>query len=320
MKKNWKWALGITLGIFCFVGLIFVPYVTVGETPKNAIETLFKGTFAWVSTFIYLPFVLFFAGIVFLLLRKKIKHGDAVSLILFLTAGFLFIFSNSFVAYAEGLKEAEVKTNAGSIIFAIFNFIFALAANSFVLDENKLSVQDIVESAMLVAFAVVLDLPFLKFKIVPNGGSISLAMFPLLIIALRQGPVKGFIASGIVFGFVTCLMDGYGLVYFPFDYLLGFGAVGFIGFFRKFIFPPNKIGYTVKGIIFLVVGILVVGVGRIIASTISGILFFEVLFVDSLIYQLLYIPASIGLCLVAILALYIPLQNINKRYPQKVGL
>ena len=145
-------------------------------------------------------------------------------------------------------------------------------------------------------------------------------MFPLLIIALRQGPVKGFIASGIVFGFVTCLMDGYGLVYFPFDYLLGFGSIGFIGFLRKFIFPPNKIGYTVKGIIFLVVGILVVGVGRIIASTISGILFFEVLFVDSLIYQLLYIPASIGLCLAAILALYIPLQNINKRYPQKVGL
>lgn len=320
MKKNWKLILGITLGVLSFVGLLFLPYVISQETSKNAIETLFNGTFAWISVFIYLPFVLFIAGILFLMLRKKIKHGVAAAFIFFMISGFLFIFSNSFVAFAEGLKEEDVRAHAGSIIFGIVSFIFALVANSFVLDENKFSVRDIVESAMLVSFAVILDLPFLKFKIVPNGGSISLAMFPLLVVALRQGPVKGFIVSGIVFGFVTCLMDGYGLVYFPFDYLLGFGAIGIIGLFRKFIFPPNKIGYTVKGILFLVIALLVVGVGRTLASTISGMLFYEFSFVDSLVYQLLYIPASIGLCLVAIIALFVPLQIINKRYPLKVGL
>lgn len=320
MKKNWKLILGIIIGIICFIGLIFVPYVTVQKTSKNVLETLFNGTFAWISIFIYLPFVFLILGIAFLALRKKIKNGVSISLVFFMTSGFLFIFSNSFVAFAEGLKEGEVTANAGSIIFGIVSFIFALISNGFVLDENKFSVRDIVESAMLVAFAVVLDLPFLKFKIVPNGGSISLAMFPLMLVALRQGPVKGFIVSGIVFGFVTCLMDGYGLVYFPFDYLLGFGAVGLIGFFRKFIFPPNKIGYSVKGIVLLITGMLVVGVGRTLASTLSGMLFYEMSFVDSLLYQLLYIPASIGLCLVAVIALYVPLQIINKRYPLKIGL
>ena len=298
-----------------FIGLLFVPYVTITDEPKNALVSLFNGTFAWISIFSFLPFVLFLLGVLFVSLRQFKNGLSAVATILFMLSGFLFIFANSFIAYSLGLNESDVSLNAGAIILSILSFGLALVSNGFIFDENRFSTRDIVESAMLVAFAVVLDLSIFKFKIVPNGGSISLAMLPLFIIALRQGPLKGFIVTGIVYGFINCLMDGYGFVYFPFDYLLGFGSLAILGLFRKWIFPTGKIGYTFKGVLFLVIGVLLSGLARIIASGISGVVFFGLTPYDSLIYQLLYIPASVGLCLIALIALYVPLQVINKRYP-----
>ena len=56
------------------------------------------------------------------------------------------------------------------------------------------NVHDIVEIAMLSALSIVLD-QFLKIRIGATGGSINLAMLPLLIISLRHGPFKGFIGG-----------------------------------------------------------------------------------------------------------------------------
>lgn len=315
MKIKVKNLIFTLVSVVVFIGLLFVPYVTISDEPKNAIASLFNGTFAWISIFSFLPFVLFLLGILFVALRQFKKGLSAVATILFMLSGFLFIFANSFIAYSLGLNESDISLNAGAIILSILSFGLALVSNGFIFDENRFSTRDIVESAMLVAFAVVLDLSIFKFKIVPNGGSISLAMLPLFIIALRQGPLKGFIVIGIVYGFINCLMDGYGFVYFPFDYLLGFGSLAILGLFRKWIFPTGKIGYTFKGVLFLVIGVLISGIARIVASGISGVVFFGLTPYDSLIYQLLYIPASVGLCLVALLVLYVPLQVINKRYP-----
>ena len=72
-------------------------------------------------------------------------------------------------------------------------------------------------------------------RIGATGGSINLAMLPLLIISLRHGPFKGFIGGGIIFGFITCLIDGYGLITYPLEYFLAFGIVGILGFFSHFI-------------------------------------------------------------------------------------
>lgn len=315
MKIKVKNLIFTLVSVVMFIGLLFVPYVTITDEPKNALVSLFNGTFAWISIFSFLPFVLFLLGVLFVSLRQFKKGLSAVATILFMLSGFLFIFANSFIAYSLGLNESDVSLNAGAIILSILSFGLALVSNGFIFDENRFSTRDIVESAMLVAFAVVLDLSIFKFKIVPNGGSISLAMLPLFIIALRQGPLKGFIVTGIVYGFINCLMDGYGFVYFPFDYLLGFGSLAILGLFRKWIFPTGKIGYTFKGVLFLVIGVLLSGLARIIASGISGVVFFGLTPYDSLIYQLLYIPASVGLCLIALIALYVPLQVINKRYP-----
>ncbi|MDR0934896.1 MAG: energy-coupled thiamine transporter ThiT [Erysipelotrichaceae bacterium] len=315
MKQNWKKYLFVLVNLLLFIGLLFLPYIEIDGINKNAVEILFNGTFTWISLFISLPFVLYILGISSFIIIKKKPIITVISMLMFLIAGFLFISTISFVAFAHEIDEELLKLSYGAIVLAILSFAYTFITNSFLISSARFTVKDIVECAMLVAMAIVLDLPFLKFKIVPNGGSISLAMLPLIIASLRQGPVKGFVVSGIVYGFINCLIDGYGFISFPFDYLLGFGSLGLVGLFRSYIFPKDKKNYSLKAVIFMIVALIVAGSGRIIASTISGSLIYGLTFVDSLIYQLLYIPASIGLCLVALILLYRPLQVINQLYP-----
>ncbi len=106
--------------------------------------------------------------------------------------------------------------------------------------KSILSVREMVEMAMLVAVAILLDLDFLKITINADGGSISLTLLPLLVLAFRHGPLKGFLAAGVVYGFITCLLDGHGFGTFPLDYLLGYGSVGVAGFFRYLAFNKTR--------------------------------------------------------------------------------
>ena len=96
------------------------------------------------------------------------------------------------------------------------------------------NVHDIVEIAMFVAIALVLD-NFLKIPLGASGGSINLAVLPLVLLALRHGWFKGFVAGGIIFGFISCLIDGYGLVTYPLEYFVTFGSIAIVGAFSKLI-------------------------------------------------------------------------------------
>ena len=96
------------------------------------------------------------------------------------------------------------------------------------------NVHDIVEIAMFVAIALVLD-NFLKIPLGASGGSINLAVLPLVLLALRHGWFKGFVAGGIIFGFISCLIDAYGLVTYPLEYFVTFGSIAIVGVFSKLI-------------------------------------------------------------------------------------
>ena len=63
----------------------------------------------------------------------------------------------------------------------------------------KITIREMTEVAMLIAFALILDMPFLKFKIGAQGGSISFTMVPLFVIAWRYGPIKSFIYIALVY-------------------------------------------------------------------------------------------------------------------------
>lgn len=176
----------------------------------------------------------------------------------------------------------------------------------------KLTVREITEMSMLVALAIVLDIPFLKIKVGANGGSISLTMIPLFILALRFGPLKGFVSIGIVYAFLAFIQDAEPFYSIPFDYILGFGSIAIIGFFKPFIIKEK---ITLSGILFMCLGVILGCVGRLLSSTISSVLFYKVTFIEGLIYNILYIGPVCGVVLAAMLLLYKPILLVNQRYP-----
>ncbi len=99
----------------------------------------------------------------------------------------------------------------------------------------------LVEAAAMIALATILSL--LKVVQLPQGGSVTaVSMLPLIILALRRGPVWG-IGSGLIYAFIQLLLHGglaspvptFGglMLELLFDYLLAFGVLGLAGFFRK---------------------------------------------------------------------------------------
>jgi len=197
---------------------------------------------------------------------------------------------------------------------AFTNLAFAFT----IIDNKKQTVRQIVEEGLLIALAFILN--FIKIPVGPTGGSINFQVLPLMVIALRHGPQHGFIAGGIIYGLLTCLTDGYGFACYPFDYLIGFGSVAVMGFFRKFIFSKEQNTYNLKGIVFIAISGLLSTLVRYIGSNVSSIVVYGYTLEAALAYNAFYIPLSGLISILAFIALYGPLIRINKRYPVPADL
>lgn len=116
------------------------------------------------------------------------------------------------------------------------------------------------EIAVSVALACIFH--FIKLWEMPQGGSVSLAMVPILFIAFRRGAKSGIIA-GAVYGLISIIFDG--VIYHPMsiflDYLFAFGILGIAGFFPKKIWG-------------IILGSIVAVLGRFFFSLMSGVLLF----------------------------------------------
>ena len=212
--------------------------------------------------------------------------------------------------FEASLHDVSLSWGSGlGIAFTNFAFAFTMASN------KQHTVREIVEEGMLISLAFVLN--FIKIPVGPTGGSINFQMLPLMIIALRHGPQHGFIAGGIVYGLLTCLTDGYGFACYPFDYLIGFGSVAVMGFFRKFVFSKEQKNYNVKGLIFIFVAGLLSTAVRYIGSNVSSIVVYGYSLKAALEYNAFYIPLSGLISTLAFMAIYGPLIKINQRYPVK---
>jgi thiamine transporter len=112
-----------------------------------------------------------------------------------------------------------------------------------------------------VALAAVLNLmPLFEM---PQGGSVSLEMVPILFLALYRGPKVGII-GGVVYGLVNLAMKPF--IFHPaqviLDYPLAFGLLGLAGFFR----PDNALK--------IAAGTFLGALGRFGAAVLSGAIFF----------------------------------------------
>lgn len=173
----------------------------------------------------------------------------------------------------------------------------------------KKSLLPLTETALLIALATVLELIFENFIHIemPQGGSVSLATLPIILVGYRHGYKYGFIA-GLCFGIINFMLGGFywhwGSIFF--DYLFPFAALGITGFFKKM---------GSKNILLFIVGILVAGFARYVIHSLSGVLFFQeyaveagyadaVWFYSFIVYNLGYNLACTLLCVVCGSALW----------------
>ena len=116
------------------------------------------------------------------------------------------------------------------------------------------------EGAIMVALAQVLS--YLKFMELPNGGSLTPAMFPIILFAIRWGVADG-VFAGLVFGILQLIFDGafaWGWQSMLLDYILAFPCLGLAGLFRgkKWgIFAGTVVGCTARFIVHFISGVTI---------------------------------------------------------------
>ena len=181
----------------------------------------------------------------------------------------------------------------------------------------KFSIRDIVEIAVMCAFAVVLD-KFVKIPIGATGGSINIASVPLFIVAYRHGWFKGLIASGVVFALITCILDAYGFQFFFFEYFIAFGSIAIGGLFGPMIFKTyNRKGVLAKilAIELIILTVCIFFIIRTLAATADSMIFYKYDLAASLIYNLSYIGPSCGIVAILLPFLLPVFKSINETYP-----
>ncbi|HWI47638.1 MAG TPA: energy-coupled thiamine transporter ThiT [Rummeliibacillus sp.] len=164
-----------------------------------------------------------------------------------------------------------------------------------------------VEVAIFAAIGLVLDQ--VSFKLWPQGGSISLVMVPIVLIAFRWGTIAGLI-TGLLVGGLQAIMGGYILTPLQgfIDYFLAFTAVGLAGVMRNKIIIASKKESKKQMVAYISIGTFIGGMLRYIAHIVSGIVFFaeyagkQNIYWYSIIYNGSYmIPAIILTIIVAAL-------------------
>ena len=184
------------------------------------------------------------------------------------------------------------------------------------MNKTRFTIREITEIGVLSALAVVLD-TFVKIPIGANAGSINFSMVPLFIIALRHGPIKGFIASGIVYSVLTAILDAYGIAFFPFDYLIPFGATALLGLLSKPIirlYESHGKKQVVLSFVILIGMILAQGTIRVFSSSINSVLFYPVTYLEGIIYNISYVLPS-TITNIVIMCLLLPVVvMLSRRY------
>lgn len=155
--------------------------------------------------------------------------------------------------------------------------------------NKKVSVEQLVTSAILIALAMVLSL--IKVYKLPLGGSVTLmSMVPVCMISLKYGVKWGFLCS-FLYGFVQLCTDlgevmSWGMDVrmwigcIVFDYLLAYGILGLSGIFRNKKTPVMLTGVGIAVFI------------RFVNHYISGSIFFDIWmpeeFDNPFLYSLIY--------------------------------
>lgn len=294
---------------FVILATIFmvINFMTIGTIGYGLGSYIFSDFSLSLRVLLLVIFLLSISGSMVIIFGKKTLNTiSIVFLIMGLSLIILWPQIHSLVT------EQDTSLGWGAIVGIVFTALaLVLALREFFI-EVRFTIREMVEMAILVALAIVFDfIP--KIRVGATGGSISLTMLPLFIIAFRFNFVKSFIVTGIVYGLITCLTDGYGFATYPFDYLLGFGLISLASLFRK-IAISDKFPYYIQ-YIFFGLGVLVGGFSRFIGATLSSMIIYQTTLWGGITYNATYIIPSVAFSLIILLLLFPLLKRLQVRYP-----
>ncbi len=164
------------------------------------------------------------------------------------------------------------------------------------MSKRRKIINFIVEVSIFTALGLVLDiLGGALFDLVwPNGGSVSLAMICIFIVAYRRG-LAGGLLTGLLVGTIQILWAGAGNIVHPFqamlDYTFAYMSAGLAGIVRKQVMVPNW-----KQTLFISLSIVVCCLVRLMCHTLSGILYWGSTFTASVLYNGTFILTTIVVC------------------------
>lgn len=173
----------------------------------------------------------------------------------------------------------------------------------------SVSTRCLAEAAILVALAQILS--YIKVYEFPNGGSVTVAMFPLILFAVRWGLKPGLLAS-FAFGLLQLIFDGayaWGWQSMLLDYLVAFTPLGLAGLFKgkKWgIFAGTVLGCFCRFVIHYISGITIYRI--LVPTEVLGVMFNNPHFY-SLVYNGSYMLPNTILALVIAGVLYVPLKK-----------
>jgi len=148
----------------------------------------------------------------------------------------------------------------------------------------------LVEIAIFAALGFVLD--FVAFKM-PQGGSVSLVMIPIVLMAFRRGALAG-VLTGLLVGLlqivsglisVTPLSFNFVVMQVILDYLIAYGVVGFAGLLRSQYFKYAQQNNRGKLIVTIVSAVFIGSFLRYVIHVITGIFFFGMYAEDANVFM-----------------------------------
>ena len=180
-------------------------------------------------------------------------------------------------------------------------------------NKSHLRIRALCEGAALLAMAVVLNyLSKVVFANMPNGGSVSLAMFPILLYAHRWGLGRGLLL-GFAYGTLDMLLDGgyaWGWQSILLDYLLAYTALGLGGVFRGKvwgIFPGIALGCLGRFAVHYVSGVTIYKI--LVPTEVEGFGVFANPHLYSLVYNGVYMLPNLVIAVAIAALLLVPMKK-----------
>lgn len=336
MKKNWPGLLSILLLVLVNF-MYFLPFVTmkfkvdgVKENINLSIFNLIKGITLNINNvainvpknnLIIILFLLTFLAIVIntilVITNNKILryfNNIILSLILVTVICLPYIYNlliKNNVIIIEYLKSLKPLKNGMYVFIPLLIGCIIFISNFKNIKSEKCNIYEITEISVLIALALVLDKVAIPIK--SDGGSINLSSIPLFIICYRYGFVKGLISCSIIFGLISNIFDGYGFNTYPFDYLIAFSGYSVAGLLKLLFNKTNKIKKIYKFNLIIILTYVIASVVRLIGSSLSSIINYNLNIKQALEYNVAYIiPTAIFSAIILLAISHILLDIFNK--------